>query len=183
MEETKNIQDDILIDACRKGNTLAFTQLYNRYSKEVYNSILRFINNTGEAEDLLQESFLSAYQNLSKFTTHNNFKAWVRRIAINKSISVLRKRKIVFNEWNENLDAEDEKIDESKFSFEVESIKTAIQQLPLSYKTIVQLYVLDEIPQEEIAQMLGLTNNNVRIQYHRAKQKILSIIQKQEVYE
>jgi RNA polymerase sigma-70 factor (ECF subfamily) len=63
----------------------------------------------------------------------------------------------------------------------VQSLQKAIQQLPYSYKTIIQLYVIDDIPQEEIGQMLGLSHNTVRTQYHRAKQKILQILQKQQV--
>jgi RNA polymerase sigma factor (sigma-70 family) len=181
LEQTNIIQEHILIDACKKGNSLAFTQLYNCYSKDVFNSILRFIDNIAEAEDLLQESFLAAYQNLNQFDTHSNFRAWVKRIALNKTISFLRKKKIVFNEWNDNIDSLDEIIDESKFAFQVQSLQKAIQQLPYSYKTIIQLYVIDDIPQEEIGQMLGLSHNTVRTQYHRAKQKILQILQKQQV--
>lgn len=179
MEQVNDIQEYILIDACKKGNSLAFTQLYNLYNKEVFNSILRLLNNVTEAEDLLQESFLAAYQNLSKFEAHSNFRAWLKRIAINKTISFLRKKKIEFNEWNDNIESTDETFDESKFSFQVQSIQQAIEQLPYSYKAIVQLYVLDDIPQEEIGQMLGLSHNTVRTQYHRAKQKILQILQKE----
>lgn len=176
MEQVNDIQEYILIDACKKGNSLAFTQLYNLYSKDVFNSIIRLLNNVTEAEDLLQESFLAAYQNLNQFETHSNFRAWLKRIAINKTISFLRKKKIVFNEWNDNIDTIDEKFDESKFTFQIHSIQQAIEQLPYSYKAIVQLYVVDEIPQEEIGQILGLSHNTVRTQYHRAKQKILQIL-------
>jgi RNA polymerase sigma factor (sigma-70 family) len=181
LEKANYIQEQILIDACKKGNSLAFTQLYSNYSKEVFNSITRLVSNNVEAEDLLQESFIAAYQNIKQFDKHTNFKAWIKRIAINKSITFLRKKKIVFNEWNDKIDALDEKIDETAFSFQVEAIKSAIQQLPYTYKTIVQLYVLDEIPQEEIGQMLGLSHNTVRIQYHRAKQKILQLLQNEKV--
>lgn len=177
MEQTLNIEEHVLIEACKKGNGLAFTQLYNSYCKDVFNSIFRLVNNITEAEDLLQESFLAAYQNIKQFDGHSNFKAWLRRIAINKTISFLRKKKVYFNELNDNIDTEDVVFDECKFNFQVQSLKDAIGQLPFSYKTIVQLFVIDEIPQEEIGKMLGLSHNTVRTQYHRAKQKILQLLQ------
>lgn len=68
---------------------------------------------------------------------------------------------------------QEESIDESEFVFKVDEVKKAIQQLPESNRAIVQLYLFENIPQEEIAQILGISYNNVRIQYHRSKQKIL----------
>jgi RNA polymerase sigma factor (sigma-70 family) len=68
---------------------------------------------------------------------------------------------------------DDEPVDEKAFVFKVEEVKKAIAALPEGYRTIVQLYLVENIPQAEIGNMLGLTHNTVRIQYHRAKQKIM----------
>lgn len=175
MEQVYAIQQEEIVERCKRGDTAAFSQLYHQYSKEVYNTIYRLVPHTGEAEDLLQEAFVSAFQAIHKFEHTGGFRAWIKRIAINQSISWIRKRKLQLVELDDTRTsiAEEEMIDEAQFSFKVEEVKKAIEQLPDSYRTIVQLYLFENIPQEEIAQMLGLSYNNVRIQYHRSKQKIL----------
>lgn len=162
---------------CKNGDPAGFTGLYNLYAKEVYNSIYRLIGHTAEAEDLLQESFVAAFQAIGGYQHTGGFRAWVKRIAINKSVSALRKKKVRMVEL-EPADGvkEDDAVDENQFSFTVERIQQAVEQLPDPYRRVFQLYVIENIPQVEIADMLGIAHNTVRIQYHRAKQKILLIM-------
>ncbi|TDO29388.1 RNA polymerase sigma factor [Sediminibacterium goheungense] len=179
LEQVFTITQDEVVERCKRGDTSAFTQLYHQYSKEVYNTIFRLVPHTGEAEDLLQEVFVSAFQAIHKFENTGGFRAWVKRIAINQSISWIRKQKklkMVELDDTKTGFAEEESIDEAHFSFKVEEVKRAIEELPDTYRTIVQLYLFENIPQEEIAIMLGISYNNVRIQYHRSKQKILKSI-------
>ncbi|MFX5510209.1 sigma factor, partial [Acinetobacter baumannii] len=82
------------VERGKKGDSRAFTELYHRYAKELYNSIFRIVQHTGEAEDLLQESFVIACQQINQFEQRSSFGAWIKRIAINKAISSLRKKKI-----------------------------------------------------------------------------------------
>ena len=163
------------MEQCKKGETSAFSALYHLHSKEVYNTIYRLVPHTGEAEDLLQEVFVAAFQAIHRFENTGGFRAWIKRIAINHSISWIRKQKVRWVELEEKDSylKEEESIDESAFVFKVAEVKKAIEQLPDSNRTIVQLYLFENIPQEEIAQILGISYNNVRIQYHRSKLKIL----------
>ncbi len=185
MEFPETITHEELIDMCKRGDASGYTMLYNRHSKEVYNSIYRLVNHTAEAEDLLQETFVSAFQAIHKFEHTGGFRAWIKRIAINKSISWLRKKKVRFVELETSgLNAgDDTPVDESAFAFKVEEVKKAIAELPEGYRTIIQLHVFENITHAEIANMLGLENNNVRIQYHRAKQRILRSLTKGGLYE
>ncbi len=178
MNGTLVIQQDEWVERCKKGDTSAFTRLYELHAKEVYNTIYRLVPHTGEAEDLLQEVFVSAYQSIHRFENTGGFRAWVKRIAINQSISWIRKQKMRLQELEERHTEmrEDDVTDESQFSFRVAEVKKAIEQLPDMYRTIVQLYLFENLPQEEIATLLGISYNNVRIQYHRAKQKILKTL-------
>lgn len=168
---------------CKRGESSAYTGLYNLYAKEVYNTVYRLVNHTAEAEDILQETFVSAFQSIQRFEHTGGFRAWIKRIAINKSISALRKRKVRLVELDMGRVSlpEEEPVDEKAFVFKLEEVKRAIDALPEGYRTIFQLYALENIPQAEIAQMLGLANTTVRVQYHRAKQKILETI-KEGVY-
>lgn len=175
MEFPETITHEELIDQCKRGQPSGYAGLYNLHAKEVYNSIYRIVNHTGEAEDILQESFIAAFEAISGFENTGGFRAWIKRIAINKSISWLRKRKIRLVELEPAgiSIVDEEPIDEKGFAFKVEEVKRAIDELPEGYRTIVQLYLFENIPQVEIAQMLGLANDTVRVQYHRAKQQIL----------
>ena len=175
-----------LITRCKRGDPAAYTGLYNQHAAAVYNSILRLINHTGEAEDILQESFVAAFQGLAGLKESGGFGAWVKRIAINKSIDLIRKRKLRFVELGPGwLPGEEpqETIDEVAFQYTMDAVNAAIAALPDGYRTIFNLYAIEQIPQAEIAQMLGLENGTVRTQYHRAKAKIIGTLKQGGYYE
>ena len=178
LEILATIQHEDLVENCKRGNTAAFTELYHLYAKEVYNTIYRLVGHTAEAEDILQESFVAAFQAIQGFEHTGGFRAWIKRIATNKSIDLLRKRKMKFVEVEDGEihRADDEPVDEKDFVYKVEEVKRAIELLPDTYRAIVELHLFQNIPQVEIARMLGIANNTVRIQYHRAKQKILNTL-------
>ncbi len=171
---------------CQANNDLGFTELYERYARRIYNSIHRIVSHTAEAEDILQESFLTAFKEIGKLSGVVSFEAWVKRVAINKSISHLRKKKIEFSDV-EPIELEAEKeydIQENeRFESKVEDVRQSIENLPLGYKTIVCLYLFENIPQEEIGAMLGISHNTVRTQYHRAKKKVLLSLKDKIYYE
>ncbi|SEL49321.1 RNA polymerase sigma factor [Parapedobacter koreensis] len=173
-------KDEIeLIALCRAGHDVGFTGLYNKYAKPVYNSICRIISHTAEAEDILQESFYHAFADIHRLQNTASFGAWVNRIALNRSITHIRKRKIFFTDADEIEIADEEGYDEDAtelFDCKVEDVRKAIEQLPQGYKTILSLYLFEDIPQEEIGKMLGVSHTTVRTQYHRAKKKVIQAL-------
>lgn len=179
MELTANIIRDELVERCKQGDAAGYQQLYQRYSKAMYNTSLRIVNNSADAEDVLQEAFLDAFRSLDDFHYRSTFGAWLKRIVINKSINNLRKRKMHLVDIDEDGFKEmvpEEQLDETDLQYRVAEVKHAIQQLPDGYRAVVTLYLLEGYDQEEIAGILGITHNTVRTQYVRAKQKLLSII-------
>jgi RNA polymerase sigma-70 factor (ECF subfamily) len=158
---------------------MTYEEIYHRYAKEVYNSIYRIVQHTGEAEDLLQETFLDAFEDLDYFFSRPQPSAWLKRVGINKSIAVLRKRKLLLVDSKDDLpDMSSQITDDQDFEIELNHVLTAIQQLPPGYRTIVQLYLIEDIPQEEIGQMLGIAHGTVRSQYFRARKQIIRLVQK-----
>lgn len=158
-----------------------YRELYDRYASIVYNTIYRMVQHSAEAEDLMQETFVTAFQKIHLLKNQDGFEPWVKRIAINKALESLRKRKINFSEYQEELiedRADTSLIDEAAFEFKVEEVKRAIASLPAGYRTIVQLYLFEDLSQEEIAVLLGISHVTVRTQYHRAKNRILKDIKK-----
>ena len=182
----EKLSDRELVGLCLSGKDVGYTVLYNRYAKSVFNSILRLVDHMHEAEDILQEVFVTVFTDIEKMREIKNFGAWANRVAINKSISLLRKKKFHFSDIEETvvIDTSEEDILlklilESKIS----DIKIAIANLPIEAKTITNLFLFEDLPQEEIARELGLTHNAVRSQYHRAKKKILQTLNGKEYHE
>ncbi|MFV0606584.1 MAG: RNA polymerase sigma factor [Niabella sp.] len=176
------MEPDIVLDEqvelCRQGDRKAFFVVYNQYAKGMLNSSMRLLNNLADAEDIVQESFTDAFNSLEKFSYKSSFEGWLRRIVINKSISLLRKRKIHWCEPEvENLASQEEVFfDEEVFAFNIERIKTAIKELPENYRVVFNLFVIEELKQEEIASLLNISHNNVRTIYHRARKKLINSI-------
>ena len=82
-----------LIEECRQGSREAFYRLYKLYSRSMYNVGYRIVNNSGEAEDVLQEAFVSAFRNLHYYRGDASFGSWLKRIVVNKAINALKKRR------------------------------------------------------------------------------------------
>lgn len=170
-------QED-LIALCKQGKPAAYTALYNQHAGAIYNTILRLVAHTGEAEDLLQETFVAAFHSIADLKSAGGFAGWIKRIAINKSIDSIRKRKMKFVEFEPGLisEADDEITDEAEFEYALDAVSGAIESLPETYRAVFTLFAVENIPQAEIARMLGLEHTTVRTQYHRAKLKILNTL-------
>ena len=172
---TENISDKELLERCSSGDNSGYSLLYHRYSKTVFNSIYRIVNDREDAEDILQEVFLKAFSEIKSLKNVESFGGWIKRIAINQSLNYLRKNKIYFTEIEDDkiLDIEDDEL-EAKLAMEsrVKELQNIISEFPLQTRTIVNLYLFEEMPQEEIAKILNIPHGTVRSYYHRAKKKI-----------
>jgi len=167
---------DELIERCLRGDTLGYKELYNRYSKSMYNTCLRILNNISEAEDVLQESFIEAFKNLERFEYRTSFGGWLKQICIYRSINQLKKRKINWVDIDQatNYDVADEQpIDEREIHLQVDKVKNAIMKLPDGYRTVLNLYLLEGYDHEEISEILQVAPSTTRTQYIRARQKLL----------
>lgn len=179
MEKIKTNKFDDLAHRCKQGDESAFAQLYHQYSKNLYNSIYRILGQKGVAEEVLQDSFIIAFNQIESFENQSHFGAWIKKVAINKSISLLRKREVQLFTLDADYDLTEETIiDEDEYEYKLEEVKKAINQLPMGYRTVVNLYVIEGISQEEIAELLGISHSTVRSQYHRAKATILKTLKK-----
>ena len=175
---------DVLVQQCLNGEASAYRALYDRYSKAMYNTALRILNRSDDAEDILQEAFTDAFQQLKSFEGRSTFGAWLRQIVVYKSIAHLKKQKLHVNGLEtdaENI-ADETMLEEDEVWYTVDSIKQAMQKLPDGYRTVLTLHLIEGFEQEEVAEMMKVAHSTVRTQYMRAKQKLLQLL-KQEVYE
>lgn len=175
MELTVPLYYDELIAKCKQGDVQSYNTLYRRYATAMFNTSLRIVNNTADAEDVLQEAFVAAFR-LDNFDYSYSFGAWLKRIVINKSIDVLRRRKLNVVDIDDTAAdriQQEELPDEEDITLKVEEIKKAIAQLPGGYRTVVSLFLFEDYSYSEIAVTLNITESTVRTQYHRAKNKLL----------
>ncbi|MCH5718591.1 RNA polymerase sigma factor [Niabella hibiscisoli] len=131
MQRSTQLEDQELMKLCRQGHAEGFTELYRRYNKAVFNTILRLITDFAQAQDLLQEAFIALYQEIMKGRDIQHFAHFSRRVAANKAISFLRARKhvLVFEDSRDNI-VEDEAEDEDLFEMKVEGVKKPLKRCP-----------------------------------------------------
>ena len=165
------------------GDPASYRLLYERYAKAMFNTSLRIVNRTADAEDVLQESFADAFRQLKDFEGRSTFGAWLKQIVVFKSIALLKKQRISFTDMEAATDVADTMEDEEAVWYTAEMIRIAIQELPDGYRTVLSLHLLEGFEQDEIAEMLEVAPSTVRTQYMRAKQKLLVLLKKREVYE
>lgn len=145
----------------------------------MYNVGYRIVNNSEEAEDVLQDAFISAFNNLERYRGDSTFGAWLKRIVINKAINYLNKKKPERMPDDERWDVrEEEVVDELEgFPFTVEKVRAAIEALPDGYRSVLSLYLVEGYDHGEIAEILGITESTSKSQYNRAKKKLKELLE------
>ena len=168
-----------LVVECKQGSKKACYELYRLYAKAMLNVAFRIVGDSAEAEDVLQEAFLDAFNKIKDFRQDTTFGLWIKQIVVNRSINLLRKRRLELvdleGEQIENI-AEQEFEDDEEVQYKVEIVKEAIKQLPEGYRLVITLYLLEGYDHEEIAQVLKITENTSRTQFMRAKRKLIEIL-------
>lgn len=175
MDVTRLPNTDMAQDAVEA----AFREAYGKYAKRLFNTALRIVGRTEDAEDVLQESFLEAFRNLQNFEGRSSLGSWLHRIVVNRSVNLLRSRKMILTDTEQEIPEEDHDEDDNDLVLQVEKIKLAVKQLPIGYRTVLTLHLFEGYDYEEIAQILGIAPVSVRSQYHRARNTLIKIIRQQ----
>ena len=147
----------------------------------MYNIAIRFTNNRMDAEDILQESFITAFEKLPGLVETTSFPAWLKRIVINRCIDQIRKNKLTFDNLNESLPDNYDIEDEPDFTIDPAIVHNSIKNLPGGSRTILVLHALEGYKHREIAEMLGITESTSKTQYRRALE-LLNRDLKQKIY-
>lgn len=178
MGQTRTYTDPNLaiIERCQKGERKAFQELYNLYAKAMFNISLRILNNTPEAEEVLQDSFLKAFNKIETYDPKYAFGVWLKRMVINASLDVLRKRKVVLVPLEDVQYTHEEDANEDEITYDVDTVKKCMAQLPDGYRTILSLYVFEDHTHKEIAELLRISEGTSKSQYNRAKKKLIELV-------
>ncbi len=176
----KNIHQEI-IDRCREGDQKAQFQLYKLYYKSMYSVSRRIVNDEMEAEDVMQEAFLSAFRKMDSYIGEVSFGAWLKRIVVNRSLDQLKKKKVQFEEINERTQ-EVEDYQMPTHEVDIKMLQAAIQKLPDGYRVVLSLFLIEGYDHEEISQILGISNSSSRTQLLRAKNKLRDLLKGKEIF-
>jgi len=167
MEETIHINRRV-IEKCLEGDIKAQYQLYQQYAKAMYNIAIRFLNNKMDAEDILQESFVTAFSRLEELQNRDLFGSWLKRIVINNCITLHRKRKIRFEEIDERSHDTEDESDNGIPEIDPSLVHSAIRELPAKGRTVLVMRALEGYSHKEIAGMLDISVSTSKTQYSRA---------------
>lgn len=177
---SKSLSDELIIREIINGDKELFEKLMKRYNQRLFRVIRGYIKDEEEVHDVMQETYLKAYENLSKFRSDSSFSTWLIRIGINEALQRLRrikKRWQFFSngkaESNEfPLFSEIEYMNPEKRAIQHEtrqSIERAIDHLPVKYRSVYIMREIEGLDIGETASCLGLTESNVKVRLYRAK--------------
>jgi len=177
--------DEALVARVREGETMAFEELILRYQRQVFSVCYRMLGQREDAEDMAQEVFLTVYEKLNLFDINRSFAPWLYRITVNCCLSRLRKkRKVVFLNFDDGIYNEKNSLSSPFESPEMilerleqkEAIHWALQQLPESYRVVLILRYQLDLSNQEIADILGITKENVEVRIHRARRSLRRVL-------
>ena len=182
-EENQSEHITLLVKQCKNGDQHAFKALYDQYVHAMYNTSYRILNSHADVQDAVQESFTRAFKQLHQFEGRSSFGSWLKRIVVNKSINILRNRRVdLWDEdqwearshqnWSTHSDPPD-------LGLTVGRITKSIQMLPDGYRTVLTLFLVEGYDHKEIAQILNVAESTTRTQYIRAKKKLIHILDNQ----
>jgi len=165
-----------IIKGCIKNDRASQKILYEQFYSKMLGVCLRYSKNSDDAKDVLHEGFLKVFDNLKNFKANGSFEGWIRRIMVNTAIDHLRKNKqnylivstVYANEKATNvIDTIDD--DDLELHIEKEEILRAVQELTPAYRTVFNLYVIEEYTHKEIAEMLDISEGTSKSNLSKAK--------------
>ena len=176
--------DQVYIDSILNGDTNAFAVLVDRYKDLVYTLCIRMMKHTEEAEEAAQDTFIKTYKSLNKFKGDSKFSTWIYRVAYNTCLDRLKKNKrqqypVEINEYTEHqVKTLDNALDQIEAKEKAQTIQDCLALLPSEDSFLLTLYYFEELSLEEVAKIVGLKPNNVKVKLFRSRKKLATILKK-----
>ncbi|WP_073309039.1 RNA polymerase sigma factor [Flavobacterium terrae] len=178
------IEDQHYINLILNGNTNSFATLVDRYKDMVYTLALKMLNNKEEAEEIAQDTFIKVFNSLSKFKGESKFSTWVYKVTYNTCLDALKKKKKQNNvayieDFSEHqtkkLEGILDNIDEKERN---RAIQDCLEELPSDEAFLLTLYYFDDKSIEEVAKVVNISTDNVKIKLFRTRKKLATILKK-----
>ena len=178
-------EESHIIKEILNGKTEQYEYFLDRYGQQVFVLVGRIVSCQEDAEELTQDVFLKAFQQLSSFKAESSFSTWIYRIATNLAISAVRKKRNDVLRLDDSVFANlsDTQVDEAledESEEQMERLQQAMNQLEADERALITLYHLEEKPLAEVAFILGMTEGNAKVKLHRIRKKLYVLIKNQE---
>lgn len=178
-------EESYIIKEILNGKTEQYEYFLERYGQQVFVLVDRIVSCQEDAEELTQDVFLKAFQQLSSFKAESSFSTWIYRIATNVAISAVRKKRNDVLRLDDSVFANlsDTQVDEAledESEEQMERLQLAMNQLEADERALITLYYLEEKPLAEVAFILGMTEGNAKVKLHRIRKKLYVLIKNQE---
>lgn len=166
MIKTGKAINDLYLQGTKETNEL----LYRHFAPKMYGICLRFAGNPMDADDILQEGFIKIFIKIKDFRNEGSFEGWIRRTFINTAINFYRKNaRNLRNDDLEGIELQDDRGESIIDKISREELLNLLQELPLGYRTVFNLNVLEGYTHKEIGEMLGISDNTSKSQLTRAR--------------
>jgi len=179
------MNEDNLLKECLSGNARAQKQLYEKYARKMFGVCLRYASDKSMAEDFMQEGFIRIFMKLDSFKSQGSLEGWMRRIIVNTALESLRKKDILRNSlelsnpdqpYHELMQSQvtdpaaDEEMEEhDKYHVPAEVLYKMINEMPVGFRTVFNLYAVEDYSHKEIGSMLDISEGTSKSQYARAR--------------
>ena len=158
---------DQLIINCKKNDTKAQSQLYKLFSSKLFSICLKYSRSYAEAEDNLQDTFITIFKKIDQFNNKGSFEGWIKRITINTALQRYREKGVFKIVNEENIKDVSVEIEDNAVS--IDFLLKIIQELPDRYRLVFNLYVLDGYSHKEVAKMMNITTGTSKSNLARAR--------------
>ena len=167
-----------LIRDIMKGNRVAMQELYSLTVRNMNAVCSRYVVDSDDIKDVLQESYLKAFSRIETFMPRDDgsLVAWLRRIVVNESLQLLRRKKLLnqsvsIDKVEDEIEdvADETELTDYASTIDITDLMKLVQQLPAGYRTIFNLFAIEKLPHSKIAAMLGISEGTSASQYHRAR--------------
>lgn len=175
--EKRNMAEEEMIKECLKNNALAQRTLYDKLGPKMMGVCLRYMSNMEEAQDVLQDGFVKVFEKLGAYSGTGSFEGWVRRIFVNTALDAIRKNKNLKHQTQ--IEEVAYSLQSNDYIFETliaEDLMKVLNTLPMGYKTVFNLYVIEGYSHKEIAEKLEITISTSKSQFSRAKAMLREMI-------
>ena len=167
INKSKPIED--LIHGCLNNSQKAQRDLYERYSSLMFSICLRYVGNHPQAEDIMISGFMKIFGNINQFQGKGSFEGWMRKIMVNESLAFIRKNKSMYLEVDIQVVDYEPNYGRLGDRLEADDLIKLVDELPVGYKTIFNLYAIEGYSHKEIAEMLDISVNTSKSQLSRAR--------------
>ena len=180
--EMQHTNDQHYIEKILAGDTQTYSVLVDRYKDMVFSLALKMLRNREEAEEVAQDAFIKAYKKLNKFKGDSKFSTWIYKVAYNTSLDRIKKNKrkyseVAIDEYTEHqVKTIDNALDNMVENERKKTIEDCLNLLPSEDGFLLTLYYFEEQSLDEIAKVVSLTANNVKVKLFRSRKKLASIL-------